>query len=239
MSEQCYKQSSLYLVATPIGNLEDITYRAVKALREADVIFCEDTRVSRKLLVKYQISGKPLFSYHQHSRQRRYDQAVEILRQGKSLALLTDAGTPGISDPGNELVAYVRQALKKELAEGTVKITPLPGPSAFLALAAASGVNLQQFVFLGFPPHKKGRRKFFSRLAEKVKEGYPVFYYESPYRLLKNWQLLQEMKPDAKVIVGRELTKKFEEIKEGALADLVAYYTERGIKGELVVLVVP
>ena len=230
----------LYIVATPIGNLEDITYRAVQILKEVDYILCEDTRVTSKLLERYEIK-KPLISYHQISRNNKTEQIIEKLKKGNKLALVTDAGTPGISDPGNELVAEVRQELRLEIENGEMKIVPIPGVSALVTLASVAGINLQKFIFLGFPPNKKGRQTFFQEVVRNIKEKrYPVFYYDSPYRVIKNLQLLQELQPNAKVIVGRELTKKFEEIKVGTIETILNYYNGEGkglVKGEFVVLV--
>ncbi len=223
-----------YIVATPIGNLQDITLRALETLKSVDFIVCEDTRVTAKLLNHCQIK-KPLLSYHQRSKQNKVEQIISKLREGKNLALVTDAGTPGISDPGNELVAAVRKQIP------TVKIIPIPGPSALTTLASVAGVNLQKFVFLGFPPNKKGRKNFFAEVKSNLLEnGYPVFYYESPYRLIKNLELLQKTVPGAKMIVGRELSKKFEEIREGEVSEILNHYQENKdkIRGEFTVLVV-
>ncbi len=223
----------LYIVATPIGNLEDITYRAVRILSEVDEIICEDTRVTAKLLQHYEIK-KPLISYHQRSRDNKTELIIEKLKEGKDLALVTDAGTPGISDPGNELVAEIRGILGNEM-----EIIPIPGVSAVATLASVAGINLQKFVFLGFPPNKKGRQTFFQEVVKNIQEnGYSVFYYDSPYRVIKNLEILKEMVADAKLIIGRELTKKFEEIKTGTVGEVLEYYSEEGlVKGEFVVLV--
>ena len=238
----------LYIVATPIGNLEDITYRAVRVLSKVDEIICEDTRVTAKLLQHYEIK-KPLISYHQRSRNNKTEQIIEKLKEGKNLALVTDAGTPGISDPGNELVAEVRKEIAKlqrsnlrNLAKvGPLQVVPIPGVSAVATLASVAGINLQKFIFLGFPPNKKGRQTFFQEVVKNIQENsYPVFYYDSPYRVIKNLEMLQEMLPDVKVVIGRELTKKFDEIKTGTVAEILEYYSEDGkglVKGEFVVLV--
>jgi len=204
------KFGKLYIVATPIGNLEDITLRALRILREVDLILCEDTRVTKKLLDRYEIQ-KPLLSYHHHSKLSRVEKIVEHLENGKNLALVSDAGTPGISDPGNQLVEFLRSNLKN------VEIIPIPGPSAITALASVAGINMSRFTFLGFPPHKKGRETFFREVAEAK---YPVIYFESPYRFLKNLELLEKLKPSAKLIIGRELTKMFEEIVRGEIEEI-------------------
>ena len=224
----------LYIVATPIGNLEDITLRALRTLKEVDLILCEDTRVTRKILDRYNIK-KPLLSYHHHSKLSRVDKIVEHLENGRDLALVSDAGTPGISDPGNELVGHVTCNMKHETQEGCVEIIPIPGPSAITALASVAGINMSRFVFMGYPPHKKGREKFFRRVAEME---YPVIYFESPHRLLKNLELLEKFKPDAKLIVGRELTKMFEEIVRGEIEEVHKYFkkNEKKIRGEFVII---
>ena len=230
----------LYIVATPIGNLEDMTYRAVRILQEADYILCEDTRVTSKLLERYEIK-KPLISYHQRSKNNKTEQIIEKLKEGNNLALVTDAGTPGISDPGNELVAEVRREMAEDMLEGAMEIVPIPGASAVATLASVAGINLQKFVFLGFPPNKKGRQTFFQEVVRNIEENkYPVFYYDSPYRVIKNLEMLQEMSSDVKVIIGRELTKKFEEIKVGSVKGILEYYGEGGeglVKGEFVVII--
>lgn len=233
----------LYIVATPIGNLEDITYRAVRVLSEVDYILCEDTRVTNRLLQQYEIK-KPLISYHQRSKRNKIGQIIEKLKEGNDLALVTDAGTPGISDPGNKLVAEVRGIFNNEVRPQccTIEIIPIPGASALATLASVAGINLTKFVFLGFPPNKKGRQTFFKEVVKNiVKNKYPVFYYDSPYRIIKNLELLQKLSPKINVIIGRELTKKFEEVKIGKVEDILEYYGEKGegiVKGEFVVAVV-
>jgi len=219
----------LYIVATPIGNLEDITLRALRILREADLVLCEDTRVTKKLLDRYEIQ-KPLLSYHHHSKLSRVEKIVEHLENGKNLALVSDAGTPGISDPGNQLIEFLRLKLKN------AEIVPIPGPSAVTALASVAGINISKFTFLGFPPHKKGRETFFRQVAG---EKYPVIYFESPHRFLKSLELLEKFKPPAKLVVGRELTKMFEEIKRGSVSEILEYYSKNSdkIKGEFTVIV--
>ncbi len=215
----------LYVVATPIGNLEDITLRALRILKEINLIACEDTRVARKLLNHFEIET-PTVSYFQHSKVSKVDRIIRDLLAGKNVALITDAGTPGISDPGNVLVA--------EAAENGIRAVPIPGPSALTALASVSGVNMQKFVFMAFPPHKKGRKKFFQGVAE---EKYPVIYYESPHRFIKNLELLEELAPDKHLVVGRELTKMFEEIIRGSVKETLTYFRKKDrIKGEFVII---
>jgi 16S rRNA (cytidine1402-2'-O)-methyltransferase len=192
------------------------------------------------LLERYEIK-KPLISYHQRSKNNKTEQIIEKLKEGNNLALVTDAGTPGISDPGNELVAEVRKEMAEDMVDGDMEIVPIPGASAVATLASVAGINLQKFVFLGFPPNKKGRQTFFQEVVRNIEENkYPVFYYDSPYRVIKNLEMLQEMTSDVKVIIGRELTKKFEEVKTGNIGDILEYYSEEGeglIKGEFVVII--
>ena len=230
---QIIVMSKLYIVSTPIGNLKDITLRAVEVLREADLVLCEDTRQTKKLLDNYKIK-KPLLAYHQRSRLTRVEKIVEHLQAGKNLALVTDAGTPGISDPGSELVGK----LVDSFDEKELQIVPIPGPAALTTLISVAGVNLSKFVFAGFPPNKKGRETFFKKI---LAEERPVIYYDSPYRFLKNLQLLQELNNNVKlfVVIGRELTKVFEEIKRGDLESVLCYYQNRPdkVRGEFSIIV--
>src|SRR4030043_1836048 len=161
------KFGKLYIIAPPIGNLKDITLRALRVLLESDLILCEDTRVTKKLLDRYEIQ-KPLLSYHHHSKLSRVEKILKHLENGKNLALVSDAGTPGISDPGNELIANLTLApsLKRRGSEEAIEIIPIPGASAITCLASVAGINMSKFVFLGFPPHKKGRETFFRGVGE-------------------------------------------------------------------------
>ncbi len=221
----------LIIIATPIGNLEDITYRAVRTLREASCILCEDTRVTRKLLARYDIAT-PTRALHQHTRPERLAQIVEELKAGVTMALVTDAGTPGVSDPGNQLVAAA-------VAAG-VTVVPLPGASALTAMVSVAGIDLQRFVFLAYPPHKKGRQMFFARIARYVaQEQLPVIYYDSVHRVLKNLRLLMEKAPMAHVIVGRELTKMHEEVRRGSVEEVLAHFAAHPdtVRGEFVIIV--
>jgi len=224
----------LYVVATPIGNLEDVTLRALRVLQEVDGILCEDTRVTKRLLERYKIV-KPLKSYHAHSKLSQTQRVLSLLEQGKNLALVSDAGTPGISDPGNELIGKLllgESIPKVQLSEEFLKLNfrkdiqtvPIPGASTITAIASVAGINMSRFTFLGFPPHKKGRETFF---REVVESKYPVIYFESPHRFLKNLELLEKFKPDAKLIVGRELTKMFEEIVRGKIGEIKEYWGKR------------
>lgn len=222
----------LYIVATPIGNLEDITFRSVRALKEADLIFCEDTRVTKKLLDHYKITAETRSFYGRGSKTRKPEPNLEYiiseLKSGKNIAFVTDAGTPGISDPGNRLVA-------KAVEEG-IAVIPIPGVSALTTLASISGIDLSKFVFLGFPPHKKGRETYFKEITILK---YPVIYYESPHRLIKNLELLKNLSPDKNVILGRELTKMFEEVVRGTVFEVLDYFLDNKdkVRGEIVVIV--
>ncbi len=220
---------TIYIVATPIGNLKDITLRAIEALKEADLIICEDTRQTVKLLNHYKIS-KPLISYFQHSKISKTAYILSQLKQGKKLALVTDAGTPGISDPGNKLI----EVIIKELP--SVNITPLPGASALASALSISGFPADKFIFMGFPPAKKGREKFFKKIAEAE---YTVVFYESIHRILKTLNQLESVLPDAEMVVCRELTKKFETIYRGGIDEIIAQLNsdKNNLKGEFVVVI--
>ena len=212
----------LYIVATPIGNLKDTTLRALEILKKVDLIACEDTRVTKKLLNHYGIKT-PLVSYHQHSKITRINYLIDKLKEGQNIALATDAGTPGISDPGNILVA--------EAVKNNIKIIPVPGVSALAALISVAGIDTQKFVFLGFPPHKKGRETFFK---EVKKSDLPVVFFESRYRILKTFKALDSFQ----IIVGRELTKMHEEIVRGSSKEVLEYFEENPekVKGEFVII---
>lgn len=215
---------TLSIVATPIGNLEDITIRALTVLREADFIACEDTRHTKILLDRHGIS-RPLISYHQHSRLQKIDYLIGLLLEGRSIALVSDAGTPGISDPGSVLVA-------KALDLG-IPVVPIPGPSAVTALASAAGISMDRYVFLGFLPHKKGRETMLNILAAS---DIPVVFYESPHRIEKTLQWLVAHAPDGRLIAGRELTKKFEEIVRGTPSEMLACFGGENARGEFVLI---
>ena len=212
----------LYSVATPIGNREDITLRALRILREVDFILCEDTRVTSKLLVMHDIKNT-LVSYHHHTSEKKIQQIVERLAAGENAALVTDAGTPGISDPGNILI-------EKALAQG-VEVSPIPGPSAVATALSIAGVPTDKFVFIGFVPHKKGRKTLFENIAQQKET---VVFYESPHRIKKTLTQLAEHIPEKEVIVCRELTKKFETIYRGNILNIIDSVKE---KGEFVVIV--
>lgn len=219
--------SSLYIVATPIGNLEDITLRALRILKEADFILCEDTRVTQKLLSRYSVTT-PTISYHQHSEEKKYQEIAELLEHNKNLALVTDSGTPGISDPGNELVAFL---LEQKI---DVRVVPVPGPSALAAAASVAGIPMDKFLFLGFPPHKKGRKTFFAKAAQSE---VPAIFYESPFRVEKTLkELMDAAGKEREVVVCRELTKQFEAITRGTLEDALKKILRQPLKGEFVII---
>lgn len=218
--------ANLYLVPSPIGNLADMTYRAVAILQSADVILCEDTRTSGVLLRHYDIR-KPLTPYHLHNEHKVLDHLVAEMQAGKTFALLTDAGTPGISDPGFLLVrACIRAALAVEC---------LPGATAFVPALVQSGIPTSSFTFEGFLPQKKGRHTALTLLATEQRT---MIFYESPHRLART---LKDMAgyfgSDRQVSVSRELTKLFEETRRGSLEELAAFYEARGVKGEIVLVV--
>jgi len=220
----------LYIIATPIGNLKDLTFRALEVLREVDLVVCEDTRQTIKLLNHYQIK-KPLVSYFQHSKLSRVEQIIGDLATGKKVALVTDAGTPGISDPGGRLVEEVIKLLS-----GQVKIVPIPGANAAIAALSVSGFSADKFIFMGFPPHKKGRNKFFD---EATTAKYTVVFYESTHRILKALEQLKELAPAKKLVVCRELTKMFESIYRGTAEEILKILEsdKNNQKGEFVIVV--
>ncbi len=233
--------SKFYVVATPIGNLEDITLRAIRVLKEVDVIFCEDTRTTRVLLEKYGIKT-PTESYHAKSSKGKSDRILKLLEEGKNLALVSDAGTPAISDPGVLIVSQIKEkfghySTKATTGEGDVQIIPIPGPSALVALLSAAGVPGNEFTFLGFLPHKKGRETIFKEIAVATR---PMVFYESTHRILKALESLKKYAPEKKLVVGRELTKLFEEIKTGTAAEILEYFNQNKdkVRGEFTVIVV-
>lgn len=222
--------ATFYIVATPIGNLEDITLRALRILKEVDFILAEDTRVTLKLLNFYTIK-KPVVSYFQHSSLRKVEYILELLAKGKNLALVSDAGTPGINDPGGKLIDEV---VKRFGAR--VNIIPIPGPNAAVAALSASGFNVDRFLFLGYPPHKKGRKKFFTEISKSL---YPVVFYESTHRILRTLKELLnfETLKNKEVVVARELTKKFETIYRGTAGEMAGKIKPEETKGEFVIVV--
>ncbi len=216
----------LYVVPTPIGNLEDITLRAIRVLKEVDAIVAEDTRTSGILLKHYSIS-KPLISFHKFNEHRIVTSLIDKMLQGETLALISDAGTPGISDPGFLLV---REAISND-----IHVVTLPGATAMIPAVVSSGLPCDKFVFEGFLPQKKGRNK----LAEMLKsEQRTMIFYESPNRLVKSLELFKEaFGEDRKAAVCREISKLHEEIKRGTLSELIEYFSEKTPRGEIVIVV--
>ena len=216
---------ALFLVPTPIGNLDDITLRALKVLESVDVILAEDTRTSGKLLKHHNIS-KPLQSYHIFNEHKTVEKLIGRMQGGEVMALISDAGTPSISDPGFLLV--------REVLKAGLEVSCLPGATAFVPALVNSGLPSDKFIFEGFLPHKKGRQ---TRLQKLVEEERTIVLYESPYRLIKCLEQLKEHLGDRQASVSRELSKMFEETVRGTLTELIAHFTEKGVKGEFVVVV--
>ena len=213
------------MVPTPIGNLDDITLRGIKTLNTVDVILAEDTRTSGKLLKHHNIS-KPLQSYHIFNEHKAAEKLIERMKSGEQMALISDAGTPAISDPGFLLV---RETLKAGL-----EVSCLPGATAFVPALVNSGLPSDKFVFEGFLPHKKGRQTRLKTLAEEERT---IVLYESPHRLLKCLEQLKEYLGDRQVSVSREISKMFEETVRGSLSEVIARFTEKGVKGEFVIVI--
>ena len=218
--------SKLYLIPTPIGNLEDITLRALRILKEVDVILAEDTRTSSKLLKHYDISKK-LVAHHQHNEHKSLERVIDAIKSGETMALISDAGTPAISDPGFLLA---RECIKHD-----IEIECLPGATAFVPALVNSGFPCDKFVFEGFLPHKKGRQTRLKLLAEETRT---IIFYESPHRLIKSLkQFAEYFGEDRQASVSRELTKIHEENIRGTVVELVSYYETHTLKGEIVVIV--
>jgi 16S rRNA (cytidine1402-2'-O)-methyltransferase len=217
--------ATLYVIGTPIGNLEDITLRALRILKEVDIVLCEDTRTTRTLLSHYEIKTVTE-SYHMHSTDGKIEKIIEYLQEGKNLALVSDAGTPGISDPGSFLV--------EKILEAGFKVESVPGPSALTTALSILGVPCDQFIFYGFLPHKKGRQTLFTEIKESERTS---IFYESPHRIIKTLEALQGSQK--KVGVARELTKMFEQVVKGSPEEVLAYFTKNTdkVRGEFVVVV--
>jgi 16S rRNA (cytidine1402-2'-O)-methyltransferase len=222
--------SKFYVVATPIGNMRDITFRALETLKEVDLILCEDTRVTSKILNKFGIKV-PTMSYHAQSKLAKVDKIFELLKEGKNLALVSDAGTPGISDPGAMLVSEIKKKFENE-----VEVIPIPGVTAVITALSASGFPTHEFTFLGFLPHKKSRETLFKEIAVAKRT---MVFYESPHRILKTLDSLDKFCPDKRVCIARELTKIYEEFKTGSAKELLEYIIQNPVKqkGEFTVLV--
>ncbi len=216
----------LYVVSTPIGNLGDITLRALDVLKSVDVIAAEDTRHSGMLLKRFEIK-KPLLSYHEHNEAMRAAQLVERLAAGEEVALITDAGTPGLSDPGARLI---RECIKRELP-----FSVIPGPSSILTALVGSGFSTEKFCFRGFLPIKSGQRERELRAAVDREET--IIFFESPYRLVKTLAACIDIVPDRQLCIARELTKKFEEFQRGTASELLAHYQAHPLKGEIVLMI--
>lgn len=219
---------TLYVVATPIGNLEDITLRAIEVLKSVDTIAAEDTRHTKILTARYGIST-PLTSYFQYNQIKKTDFLIELLKKGKNIALVSDAGTPGISDPGFTVI-------KKALEEG-IAVVPVPGPSAFLTALSISGLPTDKFIFEGFLSNKTARRQ--KQLAGLKDEERTVIIYESPHRLLKMLNDILEVIGDIHIVCARELTKKFEEIRREKISDTIRHFSGTKVLGEFIIMFNP
>jgi len=219
------QKGSLYVIATPIGNLGDITFRAIETLKSVDLIAAEDTRHSKNLLTHYNVST-PLISYFEHNKFKRIPYLISHLNKGNHLGLISDAGTPGISDPAYKLI---RQAIKDNIT-----IISIPGASAFLTGLTASGLPTDRFIFEGFLPPKKGRK---GRIAQVQNNNATLIYYESPKRLVRTLNNLFEVLGDRPAVVSRELTKKYEEIKRGTISELTTYFNGQTLRGEYIILI--
>ncbi len=220
----------LYIAATPIGNLKDISQRVLDVFQEVDLILCEDTRTTKKILNYYQID-RPTMAYHQHSKLAKAEEILKRLKEGKRLVLVSDAGTPAISDPGAKLISYLVAQMP------SLKVVPLPGPSALTAALSIAGLPADKFIFLGFPPSKKKRKKFFQEAAS---QKYTVVFYESCHRILKtlyDFELASNpLGGNFKVVVCRELTKKFESVYRGSFKEVIAKIEKDERKGEFVII---
>ena len=216
----------LYIVATPIGNLKDITHRALEVLKSVDLIAAEDTRHSKILTNHYQIKT-PLTSYYEHNKLSKGEHLLGLLKEGKDIALISDAGTPGISDPG---FSIIRLALENDIA-----IRAIPGPSALITGLVISGLPTHKFIFEGFLPNKSTARR--KRLQELSQEKRTIIFYESPHRLLKTLRDILEILGDVNITCARELTKKFEEVKRGRAKEMVQYFTDKKPRGEFILYI--
>ncbi len=216
----------LFIVATPIGNLEDITFRAIRILSEVDLIAAEDTRQTKILLTKYDIHT-PMTSYHKFNIKSKTPHLIELLKQGQSIALVSDSGMPGISDPGYELI--------KACVEEEIRVEPIPGPSAAVTALAVSGLPTDKFIFEGFLPKKPGKKV--KKLKELKKEKGSIIIYESPYRLVKTLQDIRKVLGERQIAVCRELTKKFEEVIRGKAGDVLEKMKEKKVRGEIVLVI--
>ena len=218
----------LYIVATPIGNLEDITFRAVRILEEVDIVLCEDTRVTHKLLEHYHLETKTM-SYFQHSAISKVDTIIKMLEEGAKMALVTDAGTPGISDPGQALIHSI------QITDNSIQIIPIPGPSALTGAASVSGMIEKEFYFAGFLPKKKGRQ---TKFREFAKTSVPIVIYESANRLERTLGDIKDyLGTNTKVFIAREISKMFEEYWGGKISKVINELSEHTLKGEIVLVI--
>ena len=218
-------KGQLFVIGTPIGNLEDITLRAISTLKNVDIILAEDTRNSKKILDAHNIDTK-MMSYHDHSSEKEIKKIVDLLRNGKQLALISDAGTPTISDPGYGLI---RDCIRNEIG-----IVPIPGVSSITAAMSISGLPSDSFTFVGFLPQKKGRLK---KIKDLQKLDNTIILFESPFRLEKTLNQLFEHLGDRTAVVGRELTKLYEEVIRGNLSDIIMHFSKSKVKGEIVIMI--
>jgi 16S rRNA (cytidine1402-2'-O)-methyltransferase len=223
------KQGTLFIVSTPIGNLEDASFRLVRVLKEADIVACEDTRVTSKLLAHCGIKGKKLVSMHQHATQSKLDSIVADVRNGMNVAYASDAGTPNVNDPGGRIAERAHEA--------GVRIEIIPGPSALTAAIAACGFPMERFSYVGFVPQKKHRAATLKKIADRE---HPTVFFESTHRIMRTLNELRESLDEHRLIyVGRELTKKFETHLRGTVADVITALEKGSAKGEFVVIVGP
>jgi 16S rRNA (cytidine1402-2'-O)-methyltransferase len=216
---------TLYIVSTPIGNLNDITFRAVEVLKQVDLIACEDTRRTKILLEKFGLA-KNLISYYNYNERQRAEEIIRELKSGKNVALVSDSGTPGISDPGFVLI--------KRAIEENITVIPIPGPTAFVCALVGSGLPMDEFVFVGFLPHKKGRKTKLKKLSEEERT---IILYESPHRLIKTLNEILENFGDREIAVAKELTKIHEEFFRGKISEVLKKLTPDKIKGEFVIVI--
>jgi 16S rRNA (cytidine1402-2'-O)-methyltransferase len=216
---------TLYIVSTPIGNLNDITFRAVEVLKQVDLIACEDTRRTKILLEKFGLA-KNLISYYNYNERQRAEEIIRELKSGKNVALVSDSGTPGISDPGFVLI--------KRAIEENITVIPIPGPTAFVCALVGSGLPMDEFVFVGFLPHKKGRKTKLKKLSEEERT---IILYESPHRLIKTLNEILEIFGDREIAVAKELTKIHEEFFRGKISEVLKKLTPDKIKGEFVIVI--
>ncbi len=221
-------KGTLYVVATPIGNLGDITLRAIEVLKRVDLIACEDTRHTKILLSHYGIK-KTLTSYFEHNKQKKAEYILELLKKGKNIALVSDAGTPGISDPGYRVI--------RDVIDNEIEVISIPGANAAIAALAVSGMPTDRFMFEGFLPNKTTARK--KKLLELADIKKTIICYESPHRILASLQDIKDVLGSAELAIAREITKKFEEIKRGSAEELLSYFKQHKVRGEFVIIINP